>query len=103
MATKTVPGTADRNTIPFGLEATALTVAPGASLTDLADDCNCLFGAGLAALESMSDAVMQPGVPADVSEPWWAMLYTLRQAKGVFDAMYSGTHAAGQRQEGGAA
>lgn len=55
-------------------------IAPGASLGDLFNDCDCLLESGVGGLE-------EAGCDA-FTNAQWASLYVLRQAKGIFAEIY---------------
>jgi hypothetical protein len=63
----------------IGLGAVGLAIKPGVRLVDLLTDAACLLGAGMDALESITDLAHPTNKQA--CEQWWAMLYALRAAR----------------------
>lgn len=61
---------------PFFSMSAAYTIAPGASLEDLAHDCSCLFESGLVTLERSGESL---------DNVQWAGLHLVRQAHGIFE------------------
>lgn len=76
----------------FGLDVTRLDVSRDASLLELMNDCECLWTAALAALDTMTDHAVSESSPSEVADPWWAMLYTMRHARAVFTVAYERAH-----------
>jgi hypothetical protein len=87
---------------PLGLSALRCVVVPDASLQDLMNDANCLFSAGLDALEALSERIGTDNVPPEVAEAWWSMFYTLRMARQVFRHAYDKAHEVERLAKGGA-
>lgn len=72
----------------IGLLAVRCAVKPGASRAALADDLECLFGSAVSALEAMSQDAVDESAPPEISGRWYAMLYTMRQARTVWLQLY---------------
>jgi hypothetical protein len=88
---------------PLGLSALRCVIAPNASLEDLMDDANCLFSAGIDAVEAVSESIGTDNVPPEVAQAWWSMLYTLRMARQVFRHAHEKAHEVERLAKGGAA
>lgn len=87
----------------LGLSTVRVQVSPHATLHELAFDFECLFGTACSALEAMTDTAVHEDAPPELSESWFAMLYTMRAAKTVarhlFDKLPEGKGAAGDAAE----
>ena len=73
----------------FGLNARYV-IAPGATLGQLLDDCNCLLESGTGSFEAVAQ---ENDTPAQ-----WAGVYMLRQAGALFEEIFRRVHA-GERIE----
>lgn len=78
--------------VHLGLGGTFVQVDADADLITVANDANCLLKAAMGAIDQMTDHACSDGAPQEVSENWWAMLYTLRAGLGAFDRLYELAH-----------
>lgn len=80
----------------FGPDTVRCAVDPAATTPALAQDFECLFSSALNALEAMTDMATDPAAPPEVREPWFAMLYTMRQARTAWVHLYGRVNGAEQ-------